>query len=274
MISLLEFAARYADTRSISTMYAYTLQRRATALQEHARESSIDRVLQEPPVNAFLGSLTCSPYTIRGYRGDILSLWNAAADVDLVPYPNARRIRRPSVPDLLVECYAVEEAREILTYAKTMRGAFHNGIAYRKYWAAAIPLAWEAGFRRGDVWRFKRDAVRRDGTLRILQHKTKNVVVVRLRQSTLDALDSLDGNTPCSWPLVAAQFGRHWQKIVKAAGVKRGTFKWLRRASGSYVEMLQPGTGHKHLGHKHRSTFDKFYDAQLGAHLLPMPPEL
>lgn len=273
-MTLAEFAERYALARNISPMYAYTLKRRAAALQEHARATEIDRVLAESPVNSFLSSLRCSPYTVRGYRGDILSLWNGAADADLVPYPIPRRVRRPSVPELMVDCYSVDEAQAILAHVRTMRGAFANGVAYRRYWPAAVRLAWEAGFRRGDVWRFRRDAVRSDGTLRIVQHKTGHVVMVRLRPATVEAIDQLSGAFPLSWPLVPAQFGRHWRKIVQGAGVKRGTFKWIRRASGSYVELAQPGTGHRHLGHKHRSTFDKFYDAKLGAHLLPMPPAL
>lgn len=274
MTTLVQFAERYVASRNLSPVHAETLKRRASALESHSRESNIERVLQEQLVNSFLYSLNVSAYTVRGYRGDILTLWNGAADADLVPYPVTRRIRRPKLPELLVQCYTVDEVRRILATARTIRGAFHNGVAYRRYWPAAIMLAWEAGFRRGDVWRFHRDAVRGDGTLRIVQHKTQQLVVVRLRPATIEAIDQLKGVYPLAWPLVPAQFGRHWRKIVKASGVVRGTFKWLRRASGSYVELAQPGTGHKHLGHKHRSTFDRFYDAQLGAHLLPMPPEL
>lgn len=273
-ITLSGFATRRMLSRDVCPMYRATVISRAGALEKHAHESAIDRVLREPVVNGFLASLTVSPYTVKGYRGDILGLWNAAADEDLVPYPVSRRIRRPRTPELLIDCYTLDEARTLLAHAKTLRGCYPNGVSRRSYWAAAIHLAWNAGFRRGDCFRFRREAVRPDGSLRLVQHKTGQVVAVTLRPSTLAALDAIQLAVPLEWSLSLCRFGRHFRRLQRDAGVGRGTFKWLRRASGSYVEAQQPGAGHKHLGHADANTFKRHYDAQLGGAALPLPPEL
>lgn len=274
VIGLTEFARLHFDCRDVSRFYVDTVCRRTAALERHAGESSIDKVLREPIVNAFLGSLTLSPYTVKGYRGDILSVWNAAADEDLVPYPVRRRIRAVRTPQLIVECYSLDEARAIILAAQRLKGCYPNGVARRTYWDAAIRLAWDGGFRRGDVFRVRRDAIRPDGTVRLVQGKTRQVVTVRLRESTVAALDVIGGHTPCEWPLTASRFGRHFGAIVRASGVGRGTFRWLRRASGSYVEAELPGAGHKHLGHSSPDVFRRHYDAKLVGHNLPQPPEL
>ncbi len=274
MITLSGFSRQYVAARKVCPEYAANVQRRAAAIERHARETAIDRVLREPVVNKFLCSLDRSPFTIRSYRSDLLSLWNAAADQDLVPYPIARRIHQPAVPSLLIDCYTVDEVRALVAAAKSLAGKYRNGVARRLYWAAAIALAWDAGFRRGDVWLFRRQAVRPDGTLRIVQHKTQQIAAVKLRPSTLEAIDAIGLDMPFRWMLDRGYFGRHFKRLVKAAGVNRGTFKWLRRSSGSYVEAQQPGAGHKHLGHANPGVFTKHYDARLGCANLPQPPEL
>lgn len=274
MTRLTTFAQKYLDSRAVSDVYAANITRRAAALERFAASDSIREILQEPVVNKFLKALTCKPVTIRSYRSDYLALWNAAADYDLVPYPVARRIVCPAVPTPLVDCYDIAEAQALLVAAGKLIGKYRHGVLKRHYWSAAIRLAWDAGFRRGDIWLFRRDSVRADGTLRIVQHKTGQVVTVRLRASTVLALDAIQDNQPLRWPIGGTYFGRHFRAITKAAGVSRGSFKWLRRSSGSYVEMAQPGAGHKHLGHATPQMFDRHYDAKLGGHALPQPPEL
>lgn len=273
-MTLLEFVSQYIQSRRICTEYAKNLGKRAAALARRTGCAELAHVLTESIVNDFLRSLDLSPYTVRSYRSDILSLWNAAADLDLVPYPIARRLFRCDVPELLIDCYTLEETRALVESCKNLNGCYRNGVTRMDYWSAAIPLAWDAGLRRGDVWQFQRDHLRPDRTFRVVQHKTKRAVTLRLHESTVTALDRIARKQPCLWPIDASFFGRHFQRIVKSSGVNRGSFKWLRRASGSYVEMQQPGAGHKHLGHANGIIFDKHYDAKLGGHTLPQPPEL
>lgn len=252
-------------------MYADTVQRRAAALEAHAGVAALELVLTESIVNAFLRGLEISPYTVRSYRSDILSLWNSAADCDLIGYPVMRRIWRPSCPALMIECYTVDEARAILAASHRLKGTLPSGVAMRDYWPAIERLAWDSGLRRGDCWRFNREHLRPDGTLRVVQRKTGAVVTVRLRPSTIAAIDKINGRL--AWPFDESWFGRHFKRIVRESRVCRGTFKWFRRASGSYVELQQPGAGHKQLGNG-SGVFDRNYDAKLGGVTWPMPPEL
>lgn len=270
-MTLQDFARNYFDGREVSAMYAATVKRRAAAIEAFAGRSEIAEVLTEPVVNGFLRSLTLSPFTVRSYRSDILSLWNSAADSDLLPYPVMRRIWQPAAPTLLIDCYDVSEARAILSAAARILGEYPNGVAKAHYWCATVRLAWDGGLRRGDCWRFNRQHIRPDGTLRVVQGKTGAIVTVRLRPSTVAAIDKVLGRL--AWSLDPSFFGRHFKRIVRESGVCRGTFKWFRRSSGSYVEAQQPGAGHKQLGNG-PEIFGRNYDAKLGGATWPMPPEL
>lgn len=271
---LADFVGQYLLSRRVSPTYAERILRRAEALAVRSGHSKVAEALSEPVVNCFLSSLDVSAVTVGSYRSDILTLWRAAADRDLAPYPNARRIVRVAAPALIVDCYLLEEARALLAAAAELAGDYAGGLSKRLYWTAAIRLAWDSGLRRGDVWAVRRSLVRPDGLLRIVQHKTGQVAQSRLRPATVAALDAIGRELPLAWPLDPSFFGRHFKRLVKAAGVNRGSFKWLRRASGSYVEAQQSGAGHKHLGHATPQIFSRHYDARLGERELPLPPEL
>lgn len=275
MISFIDFTAQYVLCRPITRTYASRLKWTSNALQSFSGKTLIADVLTEATANGFLAAnAEKSPYTIRSYRSDIITLWNGAADCGLIPPPPLRRILLPRMPELIIDCYTVDEARELATTAKLMIGRYSWGVAKRDYWSAAIRLAWDTGLRRGDVINFRRDSIRPDGVVTILQNKTKTRVQVKLRKSTIDAIALISGGYPFRFAADINYFTRHFHKIVTASGVKRGTFKWLRRASGSHVDMQAPGTGYKHLGQSGQQVFSKHYDAKLGGHNLPQPPEL
>lgn len=271
MLKFSEFAQRYVDARPLSDDYAATLKKRAAALEKTVKQPYLCNVLTEAVVNAFLKSLTCSPYTVQKYRQDFLCMWRAAADDDLVPYPVSRRIWRPKAPPLIVNCYTLEEVRMLVDAAGALSGGMPNGVPRRRYWPAMLRLAWDSGLRRGDLWRVTLDAVRPDGSLVVAQRKTGRLVTCWLRPNTIEALKAVE---TMDWPHCLRTFAIHFAEITKAAGVNRGVFKWIRRASGSYVEAMQPGAGHKHLGHASSLVFDRHYDARLGDCNRELPPEL
>lgn len=274
MPSLTDFARRVVASRPMSRVYSGTLIRRAAALQLFSQTDSLEGCLTEPMVNGFLANLDGSPYTKKSYRGDLLLLWRAAADEGFVPYPMPRRIRRERLPDLVVECFTEDEARQIVTTCRTLRGGLPNGVGKRLYWEAIVRAAWDTALRRGDLWGLRRDCIRGDGTAIVVQNKTGKLASVRFRPSTIAALDAIGGTAPLGWPLNSCSFGEAFRKIVRASGVQKGTFRWFRRASGSYVEALQPGSGHKQCGHSTTAVFNKHYDAKLAGTNWPQPPEL
>jgi hypothetical protein len=56
-------------------------------------------------------------------------------------------------------------------------------------------------------------------------------------------------------------FRLRFRGLVQKAGL-HGSFKTLRKTSGSLVELSHPGTGHKHLGNS-RAIFERHYEALL-----------
>lgn len=279
MSEISDFVARYIAARDNSAQYCNNLRKRSTRLSKFIGSSDLAELFHEAKINEFLASLTdLSPRTVRSYRSDLLALWNAAADEDLVEYPRMRRIRRPKCPALIIDCYTVDEARAILAQARMCHPyVMRNGVNRRDYWPAVIQLAWDTGLRRGDVWAFRKSWIRPDRSARVVQRKTQKVVTVQLHESTIEALDRIPFDQATRWPGCKGndnRFCAQFKAMVVASGVNRGTFKWLRRSSGSYCEMLQAGSGSKQLGHSSQQIFNQHYDARLGGHTGPMPPTI
>lgn len=269
-----EFARLFVSRRQLSKGYADVMQRRALAVERWMGKTAIAEVLTESTVNQFLASIegAGSPWTVRKWRQDILTMWRAAADDDLVGYPIARRIRKVAVEHKPIECYTVDEARRLIAAASSLKGAYPNGVARRHYWPAIIRFAWESGLRRGDCWRFDTAMLRDDDSFRIIQHKTKRPVRRMLRPETIAAIKKIDSQLPFAWESCEWCFGVHFRQIMAKANVDRGTFRWLRRACGSHIEASNPGAGCKSLGNTEQ-VFRASYDAGLATEIL-MPPQL
>jgi integrase len=273
--TLVEFSRQYVARRSLSIGYANILPKRAAKLEAFVGKSAIQDVLTEATVNAFLAAIvgTGRPATIRKYRQDLLTLWSAAADDDLVGYPIRRRIRREKPDPLPIECFTLDEVRSIVVAAEQLKGAFENGVARRHYWPAIVRAAWDTGLRRGDLWRFDKSCLQPDGTFRVVMSKTRKPIRRMLRPETVAALDKIGLEKPLAWPMRNEwSFSFGFQRILIAAGVDRGQFKWLRRAAGSHVEAEHPGAGHRALGNT-TQVFNSHYNADLAGEVL-MPPEL
>ncbi len=270
----LAFARSYVLQRVLCEDYANTLQHRAARFQFWTGKSAIQEVLTEDNLNGFLRAMdpNGSTYTRNKWRQDILTMWRAAADLDLVPYPNARRIRREKPVRKPIECFSTDEARSLLAAAGRMKGAFENGLARRHYWPAMIRFAWDTGLRRGDCWRFERRMLQPDGSFRIVQNKTQKPIRRMLRPETVAALDKIDSPTPLEWSQCDRNFAIEFNRILTLAGVERGTFRWLRRACGSHIEAEHPGGGCKALGNTSQ-VFGQHYDAELATEVY-LPPAL
>jgi hypothetical protein len=271
-MQLLEFVTRYIEARPVCEGYARNLRKRAAKLAVFAGRGDLESVLNEATVNAYLASLNgLSPFTKNKYRADFLAVWRAAADEDRVPYPIARRIRKEKSPARVVECYLLHEVRVLVVAAEHLEGAYNNGVARREYWPAIIRAAWDSGLRRGDLWRIRSSMIRKDRTAVVVQNKTGQQIVVRFHPSTVKAIQRAGGSL--EWPICEWCFGVHFQEIVALTGLGKGTFRWLRRGSGSRIDADHPGQGHNHLGNG-RTIFDRHYNARLGQNKKPLPPEV
>jgi integrase len=222
-------------------------------------------------------SATVKPDTVRSKKNQLLALWRAAADDGLAQEPSARRVRRVRIPEKVVEAWTREEVERLLRAAATLPRRHRCGLRRAVWFDLAIRVAWDSGLRWGDLINVRVDAVRPDGTT-VVQSKTGKAITFRLSQGTLDALAATLKECPrtlvCPWPASHETFNDQVRLLVKKAGIRSGTWKWIRRGSGSDVEAQLEGAGHRHLGNT-RSVFEKSYAAaSIIGRRTPHPREL
>ena len=266
--------ASYFDTHSVCPDYRATIERRWADLCAFARVRQRRKPLSYDLVNAWLEEIgrDLSPATIESYRRVVLALWRHAADEGWAEWPMARKIKRVRVPAPSVQCYTHDQACDLIARAAALTGRLADGTSRSDYWTAIIATAWDTGLRRSDLWRVKASQLHGD-VLETISSKTGQRSYHRLYASTVKRILSLgraNGTPIFAWPHDPKTFSNHFQEICQG----RGSFKWLRRSSGSYVEAAQPGAGPKHLGHANPATFYRHYDSRAVSVSSVMPPEL
>jgi len=252
---LVEFVDVYATTRELEVETIRQYRMSAERLERWAGEAVYLHDLNEMLVSAFLRDYgaTARPSTVRGKRTQIMALWRAAADEYLCD-PPTRRVRSARVAWEPRDSWSVDEVRELLRAASRLPRTFRTGIPRAVWFDLAIRVAWDSGLRWGDQMGLSRDDLHGD-VLIVAQHKTRRPVCGRLSASTMTALaESLeryprDRLTP--WVGSHETFNAQVRRLVAKAGVRPGTWKWLRRGSATDVEIQQPGRGMaaRHLGH-------------------------
>ena len=198
-------------------------------------------------------ALTRSPATCRSKRTQIVALWRAAADDGLCDPPR-RRIRSVRVPWTPPVAWTYDEVRLLVAAAETIPRWHSCGLRRAAWWSLAIRVAWDTALRWGDMVALRVDQIGIDGTIAIAQSKTGRQWVGRLSPSTLSLARETIAHRPRgvllpwrgSHETFAAQFGA----IVRRAGVRPGTWKWLRRGSATDAELAEPGAGARQLGHR------------------------
>jgi hypothetical protein len=273
-VLLSESVESYLACRDVSPQYAQNVRGRVSRFCQWSGVDS-PTAFSERNLSAFLKSLPCSPATKKGYWGDLLVVWRWCADCGYCDYPAQRKIYRPQVPASVPMCWTVSEVRCLLTTAGAVKGDFPTGVCRSDYWSALIRMGYETGLRVSDLMRMDRRQINNQ-LLVTVSNKTGVRTFHAISNDTEELLSRLPKNAPLRFCYTMRNFSRCFRRIVKASGVRPGTFKWLRRTSGSYVEASNPGQGSKHLGHTSPSTFRKFYDARFVADTAscPQPPPL
>lgn len=219
-----------------------------------------------------------SPQTVRSKRNQVLALWRAAADDGLCQEPSTRRVRRVRVPERTVTAWTREEVEQLLRASAGMGRRHRCGLPRAAWFDLAIRVAWDSGLRWGDLVRLRVDAVRPDGTASIVQAKTSRVAVFRLSAGTLEALRATLAACPrtlvCPWPASHETFNAQVRGLVARAGIRPGTWKWIRRGSGTDVELQADGAGHRHLGNTPAVFAASYGDRSILGSRTPAPREL
>lgn len=223
-------------------------------------------------------SATVAPHTVKGKKSMLLALWRAAADDGLCEEPRARRVRRVRVPEQVVTAWTLAEVEQLLAAAAGLPRRHRCGLRRAQWWDLAIRVAWDSGLRWGDLIRLTVAAVGPDGACTVVQSKTGRLATFRLSAGTLEALRASLAACPrslvCPWPASGETFRAQVDRLVARAGVRPGTWKWIRRGSGTDVELQAPGLGHRHLGNS-QSVFRAAYeDRAVTGTGVPGPREL
>jgi len=210
--------------------------------------------LDEQSVAMWLRELakTRAPATVRSKRSQILVLWRAAAEERLCEGPS-RRIRVAPVPFRNPTAWTVAEVEAIQDAAAGISGRHACGLPRATLFVLAIRLAWATGLRWGDLVRLEVSDIQPCGTVAVTQHKTRRVVVRHVDAETMrllaESLRICPRRLAVPWPASGETFRQQFRRIVRRAGVRPGTWKWLRRAGVTDAEARRPGAGAEHAGH-------------------------
>lgn len=211
--------------------------------------------LDEGRLSEFLrdyGASGRSPETVRAKRQAILRLWRSAAEDGYCRWP-AARVRSPRIHRKAVQAWTIDEVRSLLVACRGLKRWHKCGLRRSVWFDLAIRLAWDTGLRLGDLARLRVSDVRPDGTGVVTQSKTGRVVAFSLSPSTMVALRlsliSVPRQLCVPWTGSHETFGLQVRRLVAAAGIRAGTWKWLRRSSATDVEAQVPGSAWRQLGH-------------------------
>jgi len=237
--------------------------------------------LEELRVSEWLRDLSAdrAPSTVRAKRVQVLALWRAAADDGLCPGPR-KRVRSPRVPWIAPVAFTHEEVCRLLRATERLVRWHPCGLRRSEWWGLAVRIAWDTGIRWGDLVTLEVGQIGAGGLVVRPQRKTGRAFVGRLSPSTAEALRSSLERAPrgvvLPWEASHETFSRQFRHLSQLAGVRRGTWKWLRRGSATDVELERPGSAAAHLGHRPGSAvaFNSYLDPAILGCDRPRPREL
>ncbi len=207
-----------------------------------------------------------SPYYVKSLRNGLRALLNFSGQRD--------RVRTVKIVPLELEAWSAIDVALLVQAAPAviMPNCRSSQARDRRwYWRTIIPAAWYTGLSQGDLFRLTRDCIGNDGRTVMRRSRTNKVATVWLPPGIIAEIGNRDG---AFWRPRTSQeyFRREFDRIVKAACLS-GTFKKLRKSSGTAVEVAYPGRGHEHLANT-RKVFEAHYLARNAMQIEPMRPPM
>jgi integrase len=278
VILLCELIADYLSERSVSAKYRAAHLAIDRELSAFFARPFRTRHFQAEPVNRWISYLESrwKPATVQKKKTIVGTLWRYANDRGLAE--PIGRLRKIKVPRTDPEALTIGEVQAILASADKLRGCIQRTVTPRRiYWRSLYLAYWDTALRISDLRSIERTWIWPNGYISIVQSKVQRSHRVLLRPETIAAIDELMAGrtTGPIWSALNEQnFYRAQRKLFALAGV-RGSGKWIRRASASYVERERPGTGWRHLGHAAPGLAERFYlDPSIVSPQPSLPPHL
>jgi integrase len=206
-------------------------------------------------VSAWLRDLSASraPSTVRAKRVQVMLLWRSAADDGLCP-PPLRRVRSVRVPQPDPVAWTHAEVCKLLAATSRLQRWHPCGLRRSAWFALAVRVAWDTGLRWGDLTALRVDQITEGGLVRLQQSKVRRPLLCRLSPSTWALARQTVWDCPrevlLPWTGSHETFSQQVAHLVRLAGIRRGTWKWLRRGSATDVELAEPGSATAFLGHR------------------------
>lgn len=261
---LIAYVDRYLLQRDVSPEYAGQLHARARKLCEWAERELTVECWSDDLLNAFLKSLSgkVTPETIRGYRCNLLALWNGCYD-DRLTNVAPGRIRRPKIAERVIDAWDHADIEKLLATAAAQRGRFKFGCRKSEWFTAFVRVGYTTALRLGDVLKLTWQDVGAGGEVTVVQNKTGKRHIVALSEADIAAVRAIDWQGPelLPWKQRQDSFYRHFKALRIEAGLS-GSSKYLRRSGASYADMERPGDGSKLLGHSTPRLFSQNYECQ------------
>jgi hypothetical protein len=187
------------------------------------------------------------------------------------------QVMRLRIGDRVTQGWTVDEVRRLLAACDILAGAHKlTGVNRRGWWRSYIMARWDTGLDDPTLRSMEFGWIPPSGQLTIIRHKTGKKVRIGFHPITLAEIAATFPPPRAKlWPLWATKRAMHMEgrKLIIHAGL-RGSLKWLRSGSGSNVEAMHPGEGHRHLGNT-RAIFERHYEVQeITQQVLPMPEPL
>lgn len=146
----------------------------------------------------------------------------------------------------------------------------------RDYWRTFILVGYYSGLNAIDIHRITKADIAPEGYIVFNRNKTGRRTYTGIPVAIATEILSRAPDTGPIWPRETTEeaFRLQFQRIVKWAGIPAGSFKQLRKTSGTLVEANAPGMGHRHLGNTQEIFTTHYEDVRVTMANPTMPPEL
>lgn len=229
-------------------------------------------------INRFLTAYTegRSKNTVKGVRNNLVTIFRFAVASKIVK-GEPGQVKRIKAPRTLPEAWSKEEVRRLLRASEQFLGETGQGVNRRAMLRALWLTCYDSALRRGDLMDLEREQIGSDGSLVLVQHKTGDVILCKLRPETMAAIDATF--PPARKTIFGDACGpRQMYELcvacIQKAGLKGGLQK-MRRTSATLLEQICPGAAMKHLGHRTPGlAYRNYVDPRFVQEQKPLPPPI